>query len=75
MPSEATVWVNVAATAADSFSIAIRDEGDGFPDGAQFGEGKGLGACMVRALADQLNASSKVVGANPGSNSSLPPRC
>ena len=55
------VWVNVAATGVDSFSIAIRDEGDGLPEGSQFGEGKGLGARMVRALAEQLNASLEVV--------------
>jgi two-component sensor histidine kinase len=61
-----SVWVNVATTAVDSFFIAVRDEGGGLPEGAQFGKGKGLGARMVRALADQLNASLTVVEQNPG---------
>ncbi len=60
------VWVNVATTGVDSFSIAVRDEGGGLPEGSQFGEGKGLGARMVRALADQLSASLKVVERDPG---------
>src|SRR5580658_1329168 len=60
------VWVNVAATGVDSFFIAIRDEGGGLPDGFQFGKGKGLGARMVRALTEQLNASLEVVAQHPG---------
>jgi two-component sensor histidine kinase len=60
------VWVNIATTGVDSFSIAIRDEGDGLPEGFQFGKGKGLGARMVRALTEQLNASLEVVEQHPG---------
>jgi two-component sensor histidine kinase len=60
------VWVNVATTGVDSFFIAIRDEGDGLPEGFQFGKGKGLGARMVRALTEQLNASLEVVAQHPG---------
>lgn len=60
------VWVNVAATGVDSFSIAVRDEGGGLPQGFQFGKGKGLGARMVRSLAEQLNASLEVVARHPG---------
>jgi two-component sensor histidine kinase len=60
------VWVNIATTGVDSFFIAIRDEGDGLPEGFQFGKGKGLGARMVRALAEQLNASLEVVAHQPG---------
>jgi two-component sensor histidine kinase len=60
------VWVNIATTGVDSFSIGIRDEGDGLPEGYQFGKGKGLGARMVRALAEQLNASLEVVAHQPG---------
>ena len=60
------VWVSVAATGVDSFLIAIRDEGGGLPEGFQFGAGKGLGARMVRALAEQLNASLDVVAHSPG---------
>jgi two-component sensor histidine kinase len=52
------VWVNIAATGVDSFFIAIRDEGDGLPEGFQFGKGKGL--------AEQLNASLEVVAHQPG---------
>src|ERR1700734_1692291 len=60
------VWVNIASTGVDSFFIAIRDEGEGLPEGFQFGKGKGLGARMVRALAEQLNASLEVVEQRPG---------
>jgi two-component sensor histidine kinase len=64
--SAGNVWVNVATTGVDSFLIAIRDEGGGLPEGFQFGKGKGLGARMVRALAEQLNASLEVVAHHPG---------
>ncbi len=60
------VWVNVATTRVDSFAIAVRDEGDGLPEDFQFGKGKGLGARMVRALTEQLNASLEVVAQHPG---------
>ena len=60
------VWVKVAATGVDSFSIAVRDEGDGVPDDFEFGKGKGLGTRMIRALAQQLNASLEVVARQPG---------
>jgi two-component sensor histidine kinase len=61
-----SVWVNIATTGVDSFFIAIRDEGDGLPEGFEFGKGKGLGARMVRALTEQLNASLEVVEQRPG---------
>jgi two-component sensor histidine kinase len=60
------VWVNIAMTGVDNFSIAIRDEGDGLPEDLEFGKGKGLGARMVRALTEQLNASLEVVARHPG---------
>lgn len=61
-----SVWVDVAATAVDSFFIAIRDEGDGLPENLEFGKGKGLGARMVRALTEQLNATLEIVARQPG---------
>ncbi len=61
-----SVWVNIAATGVDSFFIAVRDKGDGLSEDFQFGEGKGLGARMVRALTEQLNASLEVVAQHPG---------
>jgi two-component sensor histidine kinase len=64
--SAGSVWVSIATTGVDSFFIAIRDEGDGLPEGFQFGKGKGLGARMVRALTEQLNASLEVVAQHPG---------
>jgi two-component sensor histidine kinase len=60
------VWVEIATTGVDNFSIAVRDEGAGLPDGFQIGEGKGLGTRMVRVLAEQLNASVDVVARHPG---------
>jgi two-component sensor histidine kinase len=59
------VWVSVASTGVDSFCIAVRDEGDGLPEGFEFGKGRGLGARMVRSLAGQLNASLEVVARHP----------
>jgi two-component sensor histidine kinase len=61
-----SVWVNIATTDVASFFITVRDEGGGPPEGFQFGKGKGLGARMVRALAEQLNASLDVVAQHPG---------
>jgi two-component sensor histidine kinase len=60
------VWVSVARTGVDSFSIAVRDEGGGLPEDFEFGRGRGLGARMVRSLAEQLNASLNVVARHPG---------
>jgi two-component sensor histidine kinase len=61
------VWVKVARTSVDNFSIAVRDEGAGLPAGFDFGRrGAGLGARMVRTLAEQLNASLEIVPRNPG---------
>jgi two-component sensor histidine kinase len=64
--SPGRVWVSVASTGVDSFSIAVRDEGGGLPEGFEFGKGRGLGARMVRSLAGQLNGSLEVVARNPG---------
>ncbi len=64
--SAGRVWVAVAATGLDRFSIAVRDEGSGLPEGFEFGRGKGLGARMVRTLAEQLNASLDIVARHPG---------
>ena len=61
-----SVWVNIAATGVDSFFVAVRDKGDGLSEDFQFGQGKGLGARMVRALTEQLNASLEVVAQHPG---------
>jgi two-component sensor histidine kinase len=60
------VWVSVTRTGVDSFCIAVRDEGGGLPEDFEFGKGKGLGARMVRALAEQLNASLDVIARHPG---------
>jgi two-component sensor histidine kinase len=60
------VWVNIATTGVDSFSIAVRDEGGGLPEDIEFGKGKGLGARMVRALTEQLDASLEIVARHPG---------
>ena len=60
------VWVNIATTGVDSFSISVRDEGAGLPEGFQIGKGKGLGTRMVRTLAEQLNASLDLVARQPG---------
>jgi two-component sensor histidine kinase len=64
---EGRVWVNVTTSSdASLFSISVRDEGSGLPEGFEMGGGKGLGARMVRSLAEQLNASLAVVPRHPG---------
>jgi two-component sensor histidine kinase len=60
------IWVTVGSTVDDNLSISVRDEGGGLPDGFQMYRGKGLGTRMVRALADQLNATVAVVAHEPG---------
>ena len=61
------IWVNVAATNDGSlFSISVRDEGSGLPEGFEIGKAKGLGTRMVRALAAQLDATLAVVPHHPG---------
>jgi two-component sensor histidine kinase len=61
------VWVNVAMTSDDSqFSISVRDEGSGLPEDFEIGKGRGMGARMVGALAEQLGASLAVVPRHPG---------
>ncbi len=61
------IWVNVATTSDGSlFSISVRDEGSGLPEGFEIDNGKGLGARMIRSLAEQLNASLAVVPRHPG---------
>ncbi len=65
-PGAGSVWVDIATTGVDSFFIAVRDEGGGLPDASGFGKGKGLGARMVRVLAEQLNGSLNVVAHSPG---------
>jgi two-component sensor histidine kinase len=60
------VWVSIATTGVDSFSISVRDEGAGLPEGFQIGKGRGLGTRIIRALAEQLNASLDLVARHPG---------
>jgi two-component sensor histidine kinase len=60
------IWVSVSATPDNSLSISVRDEGGGLPEDFQIGSGTGMGARMVRALAEQLNASLAVVPRHPG---------
>ncbi len=60
------IWVNVTATGDGNLAISVRDEGGGLPEGFQIDRGKGLGARMVHALAEQLNASLAIVAHEPG---------
>jgi two-component sensor histidine kinase len=60
------IWVSVSATPDNSLSISVRDEGGGLPEDFQIGSGTGMGARMVRALAEQLNASLAAVPRHPG---------
>jgi two-component sensor histidine kinase len=61
------VWVDVATTGDGSlFSISVRDEGSGLPEDFEIGKGRGMGARMVGALAEQLDATLAVVPRHPG---------
>jgi len=61
------IWVAVTTTSDGSqFSISVRDEGSGLPEGFEIDKGNGLGARMIRALAEQLNATLAVVARDPG---------
>jgi two-component sensor histidine kinase len=60
------IWVSVSATSDGNLSISVRDEGEGLPEDFQIGSGKGMGSRMVRALAEQLEASLAVVPHHPG---------
>jgi len=60
------IWVTVTATVDGNLSISVRDEGGGLPDNFQVDKGKGLGTRMVRALAEQLDATVAVVAHDPG---------
>ncbi len=61
------IWVAVTTTSDGSqFSISVRDEGSGLPEGFEIDKGNGLGARMIRVLADQLNATLAVVARDPG---------
>ena len=61
------VWVDVATTGDGSlFSISVRDEGSGLPEDFEIGKGRGMGARIVGALAEQLDATLAVVPRRPG---------
>jgi len=61
------VWVDVATTGDGSlFSISVRDEGSGLPEDFEIGKGRGMGARMVGALAEQLDATLAVLPRHPG---------
>jgi two-component sensor histidine kinase len=60
------IWVVVTATPDSNLSISVRDEGSGLPEDFQLGSGSGMGSRMVRALAEQLNASLAAVPHYPG---------
>jgi len=53
------VWVDVTATSDGNLSISVRDEGGGLPQGFEIGKERGLGARMVRSLAEQLRARAR----------------
>lgn len=60
------IWVTVAEAGADSFSITVRDEGSGLPDGFDPLKAKGLGMRIIKSFTVQLNSTISVQAHNPG---------
>src|SRR4029078_4560522 len=60
------IWVRVAREGDNNVMLAVRDEGDGLPQGFDVRKPKGLGMRIVSALAEQLNADLTVLGGGSG---------
>jgi two-component sensor histidine kinase len=55
--SRGTIWVAVAESGKDQFSISVRDEGVGLPPGFTLRDAKGLGMRIIDAFSKQLNGT------------------
>jgi two-component sensor histidine kinase len=60
------IWVTVARSGDDDFSISVRDEGTGLPADFDPHRPKGFGMRVVGFLVQQLNGSLAVRTHNPG---------
>ena len=60
------IWVSVARTDAQAFSISVRDGGEGLPPGFEPGKAKGLGMRIVNALAEQIKGELTFRQHDPG---------
>jgi two-component sensor histidine kinase len=60
------IWVTVAGRGDDEFSVSVRDEGAGMPEGFDPHMAKGFGMRIVSFLVQQLNGSLAVRTHNPG---------
>ena len=60
------IWVRVAREGDNNVMLAVRDEGDGLPQGFDVRKPKGLGMRIVSALTEQLNADLTVLRGGSG---------
>jgi two-component sensor histidine kinase len=60
------IWVTLRKTADGTITIAVRDEGNGLPDGFDHGKSKGLGMRIVSGLLGQLKAELAIEHHQPG---------
>src|SRR5215470_18778713 len=61
-----TIWVRLARGADDMIALSVRDEGRGLPVDFELRSAPGLGMRIIRALAQQLNATIEVRRLDPG---------
>ena len=60
------IWVTVARAGDDNFSLSVRDEGAGLPEGFDPDQAKGLGMRIINSFSKQLSASLTFRVHNPG---------
>ena len=60
------VWVTISRIGHNGFSIIVRDEGVGVPEGFDSRKVKGLGMRLVNAFAQQLGGTVQIHNRNPG---------
>ena len=60
------IWVRVAREGDRNVVLAVRDEGDGLPQGFDVRKPKGLGMRIVSALTEQLDADLTVLRSGSG---------
>ncbi len=60
------IWISVGRNSQESFSVSVRDEGEGLPPGFDLQKATGLGMRIVSAFSKQVNATIKVRSLEPG---------
>jgi len=60
------IWINVARDSQESFSVSVRDKGNGLPADFDLQKVTGLGMRIVAAFSKQVNATIKARSLEPG---------